>query len=369
MKVLCLHGRGSSGAIFKSQTSSIRSRLTDLPLSFDFIDGPYPCSPAPGLDLFYNGPYYSFYPDIETENKAEAQTQLPIAKTSIEVILKAQEWLEGVIKEGGPYDIVLGFSQGTAIAAAALLLFAAQVQSKAKPQSLSPKSQFQDREHVDGDGLGKERESISPKSPFKSAIFICGGAPLPLLEHIGYTISPVTKARDIASRAALFSMTSSSSILSHGSNRWSGTSLDFPSIPNPYSHSFSNPYGTPLPTPFLTQTQIQPQSQHLDLNLGLRLDGTLSVSPSLTSETDLRREMQGSIKIPVPTVHICGERDPRYVAGIQLSEVCEKSSRKVYNHGSGHEIPRFEAVSGALADLVRWAVRAAEEGDMVGAER
>ncbi|KAL4964855.1 putative EF-hand calcium-binding domain protein [Aspergillus stella-maris] len=350
MKILCLHGRGSSGAIFKSQTSSIRSRLTDLDLKFDFIDGPYPCSPAPGLDLFYKGPYYSFYPDIRTENKT------PAANADISVILKAQEWLEGVIRDLGPYDMVLGFSQGTAVASAALLLYAAQVQA----QSSSPPAphQLQTPDESE-DSQDAKREMFPPPTPFKSAIFICGGASLPLLEHIGYTISPLTKARDFASRAALKTMASSGSILSHGSNRWTGSGLDFPSISVPNPYSFSNPYPTPLPTPSLAQGPSP------SLSLGIDLDGTISSAippaPSLTSESDIRREMVGPIKISIPTVHIYGERDPRYVAGIQLSEVCERGKRKVYNHGGGHEIPRFEAVSGALADLVRWAVRAAEE--------
>ncbi|KAL4951481.1 serine hydrolase-domain-containing protein [Aspergillus filifer] len=359
MKILCLHGRGSSGAIFKSQTSSIRSRLTDLNLTFDFIDGPYPCSPAPGLDLFYKGPCYSFYPDIKTEDKT------PIANTDIDVILKAQGWLEGVIRDRGPYDMILGFSQGTAVASAGLLLYAAQVQAQAQSASKSPSPsapyQLQTPDENE-DGEYAKREMFPPP-PFKSAIFICGGASLPLLEHIGYTISPLTKARDTASRAALKAMASSESILSHGSNRWTGSGLDFPSIsiPNTYPYSFTNPYPTPLPTPSL----VQGQGQNPGPSLGLSLDGTLSSSlppaPSLTSESDIRREMVGPVKISIPTVHIYGERDPRYVAGIQLSELCDRAKRKVYNHGGGHEIPRFEAVSGALADLVRWAVRAAEE--------
>ncbi|KAL4800264.1 serine hydrolase-domain-containing protein [Aspergillus venezuelensis] len=356
MKILCLHGRGSSGAIFKSQTSSICSRLTDLDLTFDFIDGPYPCLPAPGLDLFYKGPYYSFYPDIKTADKT------PTATTDIEIILKAQEWLEGVIRDRGPYDMVLGFSQGTAVASAALLLHAAQVQVQAQSPSTSPRpsAPCQLQTPVENeDGEDPEKGLFSPPPPFKSAILICGGASLPLLEHIGYTLSPLTKARDLASRAALKTMASSESILSHGSNRWTGSGLNFPAISIPTPYSFSNPYPTPLPTPSL--------SQGPSLSLGIGLDGTISSAiphaPSITSENDIRREMTGPVKISIPTVHIYGERDPRYVAGIQLSEVCERTKRKIYNHGGGHEIPRFEAVSGALADLVRWAVRAAEDQD------
>ncbi|KAF4280873.1 hypothetical protein CNMCM8686_007323 [Aspergillus fumigatus] len=67
MKVLCLHGKGTSGAIFKSQTASFRSHLNDLDIDFDFIDGCYPSTAAAGIDLFYPAPYYSFWEDDSPE--------------------------------------------------------------------------------------------------------------------------------------------------------------------------------------------------------------------------------------------------------------------------------------------------------------
>ncbi|KAL4920650.1 serine hydrolase FSH [Aspergillus aurantiobrunneus] len=302
MKVLCLHGRGTSGAIFKSQTSSIRSRLTDLNLDFDFLDGPYPSPPAPGIDLFYPPPYYSYYAETPQD-------------TTIDTITTTHAWLADVIAERGPYDVVLTFSQGTAVAAATLLLHALEVERQ--------RSKTRHSDAVE-DGGG-----IPPPPPFKSAIFICGGAPLPLLEYIGYTVSPHTKARDLASRSALASMADSSAILSLGSSRWTASAS---AIAN------SNGLGPGNNTSPYTLSALQ---------------------LSFNKEDEVRGEISGHTKIGIPTVHIYGERDPRYIAGVQLSEVCEKASRKVYNHGGGHEIPRFEAVRGAIADLVRWAVRAA----------
>ncbi|KAL4933046.1 putative EF-hand calcium-binding domain protein [Aspergillus undulatus] len=353
MKVLCLHGRGSSGAIFRSQTSSIRSRLTDLNLTFDFIDGPYPCGPAPGLDLFYRAPYYSFYADTETETEASDNKTL-------NTIHQTQSWLESVTRERGPYDLVLTFSQGASVAVTALLLHAVEVGNqrrkagcKSPAQAAAPlPSPEEEQDEPSGMLRTSDEKDKMPPPPFKSAIFICGGAPHQLLEEIGYSISPLTKARDDESRAVLSSMASSESILSRGSARWTGSPLDF---------SIQNPYPTPLATPThnlglsLSPFTFEPQphthnNTHLD-----------SLSLSFHAEDEIRREIVGSVKVSIPTVHIYGERDPRYVAGIQLSEVCVKKKRKVYNHGGGHEIPRYEAVSGAIADLVRWAVWAAQD--------
>ncbi|KAB8276863.1 serine hydrolase FSH [Aspergillus minisclerotigenes] len=239
MRILCLHGRGTSAQIFKSQTTSFRSRLNDLPITFDFIDAPYPTTPASGIDLFYDPPYYTFWPD-------DSPTSLQNART----------WLLNHIAKNGPYDAVLGFSQGCSLAALTLLLHA--------------------------------HESPLTPPPFKAAIFICGGAPLPLLEELGYTITPEMRSRDAESRKKL---------------------------------------------------SIQADSA------GIR--------------GEMERCGIGKVKIGVPTVHVYGRKDPRFVAGVQLSGVCEGSVRQCFDHGGGHDIPRSSAVSERLAELVRWVL---EEG-------
>ncbi|CBF79856.1 putative EF-hand calcium-binding domain protein [Aspergillus nidulans FGSC A4] len=308
IKILCLHARGTSGDIFKSQTSSIRSRLADLNLTFDFLDGPYPSNPAPGIDLYYPPPYYTYY--------AESPQN-----TTIDSIRSTQDWLYGVIAERGPYDLVMTFSQGAMVAAEALLMHQVEAERGLCQQSQSAIIDGVHDEEGRGNKIAANGETVgNVLPPFKSAIFICGGAPLTLLEHIGYNIPEITKARDLASRSALAQMAGTEAILSKGSARWMAN----PAIPPNFNMS---------------------------MNLSFGLTGS-------------NASLNGLVKIRIPTVHIYGERDPRYIAGVQLSEVCEKRSRKEYNHGGGHEIPRFEAVSGAMADLVRWAVRAAErQGD------
>ncbi|KAL5047666.1 hypothetical protein BDW71DRAFT_206411 [Aspergillus fruticulosus] len=352
IRILCLHGRGTSGAIFKSQTSAIRSRLVDLNLTFDFLDGPYPSDPAPGIDLFYPPPYYTYY--VESP-----------PNTTIDTIRLTQDWLNGVIAERGPYDLVMTFSQGAMVAAEALLVH--QVETE-RGQSQKNQSWIADGDSNEG-GRGNEngadgrrRKSVPP--PFKSAIFICGGAPLTLLERIGYNIPEITKARDLASRSALAQMAGSETVLDKGSARWTASPPIPPNLDMSMDLGFGlfnlNPY--PSPTHDLDDNNINTLQLTFNKEDEIRreISGPFHPLPSLGSNASLNRR----VKIKIPTVHIYGERDPRYIAGIQLSEVCEKRSRKAYNHGGGHEIPRFEAVSGAMADLVRWAVRAAErQGD------
>ncbi|RHZ52968.1 hypothetical protein CDV55_101197 [Aspergillus turcosus] len=257
MKVLCLHGKGTSGAIFKSQTASFRSHLKDLPIDFDFIDGPYPSTAAPGIDLFYPAPYYSFWED-----------------DSLDAIQKTCSWLKGLIAERGPYDAVMMFSQGCAVGAAVLLLHHA-------------------------------REPAQPP-PFKAAIFICGGGPLKVLESVGFEVPDKVKERDRAGREALAAQADSASILARGSARWTGEAA-------------------------------------------LAGSGKADVD-----EEVWMGEIRGPFRLGIPTVHVYGNRDPRYVAGVQLSGICEPGMRRVFDHGGGHEIPRTERVSRTIADLVRW---------------
>lgn len=285
MRVLCLHGKGTSGAIFKSQTgkmiapfekpsvrfstnftptASFRGLLQGQGIEFDFVDAPLASSPAPGIDIFYPPPFYAFWNG-----------------DSLDEIDAARDWLADLVARSGPYDAVMTFSQGCALAATALLHHQAQAQSD--PSSGPP--------------------------PFKAAIFICGGVSLTVAESLGFTVSREAWDRDAASRKALSDRDSASAILAQGANRWTD------------------------------------------------VDGAGGYSVE-----DASREVSGPLQIRIPTVHIYGSKDPRYFAGVQLSSFCDPQTRKVYNHGGGHEIPRGEAVSRTIADLVRWALVAGKSG-------
>jgi Na+-exporting ATPase len=258
------------------------------------------------------------------------------------------------------------FSQGAIVAAEALLMH--QVEAE--------RGQFQQSQSAIMDGAHDE-ESRENKiaadggrvgdvlPPFKSAIFICGGAPLTLLEHIGYNIPEITKTRDLASRSALAQMAGSEAILSKGSARWTAGPAISPNLNMSMNLSLGLFNLSPYPSHTRDLDDNNINTLQLTFNMEDEIRREISAGPTYAVPgTGSNASLNGLVKIKIPTAHIYGERDPRYIAGIQLSEVCEKRSRKEYNHGGGHEIPRFEAVSGAMADLIRWAVRAAErQGD------
>lgn len=103
MRFLCLHGRGTNSDIFETQLSALFSRISPLH-TFDFVDAQFDCSAAPGISHLYPPPYLSWHSQYETQD-----------------IQEVHDFLVSIVEEDGPYDGVIGFSQGAALAASILL--------------------------------------------------------------------------------------------------------------------------------------------------------------------------------------------------------------------------------------------------------
>ncbi|KXX77136.1 Family of serine hydrolases 1 [Madurella mycetomatis] len=139
MRVLALHGQGTSAYIFKSQTVAFRTKLPKS-ITFDFVDAPFHCAPAPGIRVLFDSGNYTWWP-----------------KATTNAIRCAHQWLTDYIDEHGPYDAVMGFSQGCSLIGSFLLYHC--------------------------------RETPDEPLPFKAAIFVCGGLPLGVLEDLGLPVS------------------------------------------------------------------------------------------------------------------------------------------------------------------------------------
>ncbi|KAK1755946.1 family of serine hydrolases 1 [Echria macrotheca] len=142
MRVLCLHGQGTSAHIFKSQTVSLRAKL-DKSYQFDFVDAPFHCSPAPGVRVIFESGHWAWWPP----------------KTTVNAIRGAHLWLTDYIAANGPYDMVMGFSQGCSLIGSFLLYHA------------------------------REGTPADEPLPFKAAVFVCGGLPLEALDDLGLPVS------------------------------------------------------------------------------------------------------------------------------------------------------------------------------------
>ncbi|KAK3060500.1 hypothetical protein LTS18_008407 [Coniosporium uncinatum] len=103
-RVLCLHGSGSNATIFSSQTFAVR-RLLPKDYEFIYVDGPFRCDPDPAIT--FPGPYYCWY-NTPTSVKFAA----------------AHRAVARIIEEKGPFDFVMGFSQGGAVAGSVIVHYA-----------------------------------------------------------------------------------------------------------------------------------------------------------------------------------------------------------------------------------------------------
>jgi Serine hydrolase (FSH1) len=92
---LGLHGMGTNADIFRAQTASFRSILPSH-YTFHFPEGEYEYPAADGIAEIYPGPYLCWYPFPPT----------------LENVSEAHELIWNIIEEDGPFDGVMGFSQG-----------------------------------------------------------------------------------------------------------------------------------------------------------------------------------------------------------------------------------------------------------------
>jgi hypothetical protein len=101
LRVLCLHGMRTSGKILSMQTAAIQHHT---PMQYEFIDAPYPAAGPPdkGIAMFY--PNHSYY---EWFLRGEDGSYVGL-NDSVDRVLQH-------LAANGPYDGLLGFSQGASM--------------------------------------------------------------------------------------------------------------------------------------------------------------------------------------------------------------------------------------------------------------
>ncbi|KAJ5439247.1 uncharacterized protein N7458_010245 [Penicillium daleae] len=102
MRFLCLHGRGTNSDILEAQLAPLRRRLAQHTL--EFFDAQNACAAAPGISGVYPPPYLCWYKHGKPEE-----------------VSVALDDLRAVLEEDGPYDGLIGFSEGAALITSLLL--------------------------------------------------------------------------------------------------------------------------------------------------------------------------------------------------------------------------------------------------------
>jgi len=118
-KILCLHGGGTNEAIMRVQTAKVRRMLRDE-AEFEFFEGTLPMTNVdPAVKRRFEGPYLSWY-DVKHDAYEGVREPAEYVRALLDDQVtfsyphadEAVARLEHHIDECGPYDALLGFSQG-----------------------------------------------------------------------------------------------------------------------------------------------------------------------------------------------------------------------------------------------------------------
>lgn len=105
LRVLCLHGFRTSAAILQKQLmKKWDSSLLEL-LDMTFLDAPFPCRGKSEVEGIFPPPYYEWF-------------QYNIIFTEYTGLEECIDYISSFMYEHGPFDGLLGFSQGAVLSAA-----------------------------------------------------------------------------------------------------------------------------------------------------------------------------------------------------------------------------------------------------------
>ncbi|RYP67660.1 hypothetical protein DL771_007127 [Monosporascus sp. 5C6A] len=248
---------------------------------FTFIDGPTTCQPAPGIASVYPGPYLCWY-------------RTPTTKS----VTRAHNRVRSIMAEKGPFEGVMGFSQGAAVAASMIL----------------------------------HHELESPWAPplFRFAVFI--GSPLPFSHSLKYGIDT----------RAYFGVP-------HNLNCRPFTDYKRPSkvpghliTPDRYLKGNSD-----------DDDEGQGRDGEVSTNETLK---------QIAADEEIYYQMFHStadeVRMKIPTVHIFGRQDPWYLHSKDVLQLACPEQASVLEHCYGHEVPRH--LSEEICDLIESAVASVE---------
>ncbi|KAF2106035.1 serine hydrolase FSH [Lophiotrema nucula] len=105
MRFLCLHGQGTSSQVLEVQLSAVQYQLGDGH-TYEFVEGTVPESAAPEIQAVFSpdGQYFGYF-----------------AEESPESCLAALNSLDRYLQVEGPFDGLIAFSQGGALASTLLV--------------------------------------------------------------------------------------------------------------------------------------------------------------------------------------------------------------------------------------------------------
>ncbi|KAH6721042.1 serine hydrolase-domain-containing protein [Leptodontidium sp. MPI-SDFR-AT-0119] len=285
MKILCLHGILSSGALFEFQTGAFRKLLGE-DHEYIFIDG-----------------------EIEVKDQSDSAAQFRWTRNAgPSEIQSAHEYIRAVIEEDGPFQGVIGFSDGAAMAASIIL------------------------QH--------ETNKLDQPPPFKFAIlFSCPLVSSPDKEFAkefyeatyNRSLAEMFKAMDVSVQ------------------EFPGRSGDVDLVADGLDQ-----FSRDVVVKELWEATATTQSE-------LRMLMGLEESQVLVKDTESLPKIYHpallSQRVRIPTACITGSNDPYFKAVQMTQELFDKRNTKIVVHSGGHNLPKqANDLKNAVA-AAKWAIR------------
>ncbi|EXJ92784.1 hypothetical protein A1O3_01336 [Capronia epimyces CBS 606.96] len=289
--------------------------------TFDFVDAPFESPPAPGIAALYPAPYLAWHKAYD-----------PAA------IQESHHFLQTIIDEDGPYDGVIGFSQGAALAASFLLC---HEHARARNQpSLHLQDSTSDPKHARSHGS-------APNPPFKVAVFLNSVMLFSPSVDIGDDISEEIRQQE---RKHLGFLQGDSDPTSLPRLSGSGSSLP-PSSGS--ATTTSSMVSTPTTTTSSSSSSVSISSMTATGTHGhLRVGATPDQITTSTSTIFGFRPSSFPHRISIPTLHVIGKHDQFAEHSHGLVELCCAEKAEVVISQGGHEPPRTDGELETCAKLL-----------------
>eukprot|EP00250_Pteridium_aquilinum_P017338 c23580_g1_i1 orf=139-732(+) len=121
LRVLCLHGFRTNASIMKTQLAKWDRSVIDL-LDLVFLNAPYPAAGESDVEGFFPPPFYEWFRYEKTEigavNYKTLKECIQAGEVTYRNLKECIQFISDFMETQGPFDGLLGFSQGSILAAA-----------------------------------------------------------------------------------------------------------------------------------------------------------------------------------------------------------------------------------------------------------
>ncbi|KAE8394609.1 serine hydrolase FSH [Aspergillus alliaceus] len=295
MKILCLHPWGTSAEIFEKQISVVCNLLGETH-NYVFLDAPFHV-------VLQKGPFYCWY-----EGLSSAQVK------------SAHDFILDTIEEEGPFDGVIGFSQGASLALS--ILYHHEVYQPHQPPPFRFAVFF------------CSILSISPDAQFNADIIKKYSRYFKGLDRLGRhdnDISSEEEGENVKAEVEISALDKTSKIKSAPKRR---AKLLLPGQKKAVVNDMRSTI------PLAAHKQWEKRDSHEDF-------------------PRVYHPLANKQRISIPTVHAIGWADPFRRQSELQARLCNKNLSRVVEFHGGHQVPRNSSDLQAVTFAIDWAIRMA----------